>query len=243
MSAATVIRLRSRFDNSLRSQTSSNSTRSVSSTSFGEKSPISFLAPSDGFGILDSSFHNNFSFSAADQLLQVFGIAGTLDWNFCGCRFQLAKIIGRELHVHSSKVFLQAMQLGRSRNGDYPWFLRKQPGERDLSRCCLLLVGKFNDQIDQCLIRIAIFFRKARDDISEIVLVELCVLADRAGKKALSEWAERHEADAKLFQGGNDLFLRFAPPQGVFTLQRRHGLHSVCPADCLRPGLRQSKVS
>src|SRR5215831_920188 len=51
MSAATVIRLRSRFDNSLRSQTSSNSTRSVSSTSFGEKSPISFLAPSDGFGM------------------------------------------------------------------------------------------------------------------------------------------------------------------------------------------------
>src|SRR5579864_6725340 len=49
MSAATVMRLRSRFDNSLRSQTSSNSTRSVSSTSFGEKSPISFLAPSDGF--------------------------------------------------------------------------------------------------------------------------------------------------------------------------------------------------
>src|SRR5262252_5538164 len=51
MSAATVIRLRSRFDNSLRSQTSSNSTRSVSSTSFGEKSPMSFLAPSDGFGM------------------------------------------------------------------------------------------------------------------------------------------------------------------------------------------------
>src|SRR5215472_11143787 len=66
MSAATVIRLRSRFDNSLRSQTSSNSTRSVSSTSFGEKSPISFLAPSDGFGILDSSFHNKF-FSFSDR--------------------------------------------------------------------------------------------------------------------------------------------------------------------------------
>src|SRR5215472_10118335 len=63
MSAATVIRLRSRFDNSLRSQTSSNSTRSVSSTSFGEKSPISFLAPSDGFGILDSSFDSNLFFS------------------------------------------------------------------------------------------------------------------------------------------------------------------------------------
>ena len=45
------VRLRSRLDNSLRSQTSSNSTRSVVSTSFGEKSPINFLAPSDGFGI------------------------------------------------------------------------------------------------------------------------------------------------------------------------------------------------
>src|SRR5215469_6891509 len=139
------------------------------------------------------------SFSAADKLLQVFGIAGTLNWNFCSGHFQLAKIIGRELHVHSSKVFLQAMQLGRSRNGDYPWFLRKQPGERNLSRCHFLLVGEFNDQIDQCLIRIAIFFRKAWDDVSEIVLVELRVLADRASKKALSEWTVRHEADAKLF--------------------------------------------
>src|SRR5579884_1572248 len=54
MSAATVMRLRSRLDNSLRSHTSSNRTRSVSSTSFGEKSPISFPAPSEGFGICSS---------------------------------------------------------------------------------------------------------------------------------------------------------------------------------------------
>src|SRR5581483_2618566 len=54
MSAATVMKLRSRLDNSSRSHTSSNRIRSVSSTSFGEKSPISFLAPSEGFAISGS---------------------------------------------------------------------------------------------------------------------------------------------------------------------------------------------
>src|SRR5579863_7591439 len=45
--AATVIRLRSRLDNSLRSQTSSKRTRSVSSANFGAMSPINCCAPLD----------------------------------------------------------------------------------------------------------------------------------------------------------------------------------------------------
>ena len=42
MSAATVIRLRSRGESSWRAQMSPNRTSSVSDTSFGEKSPISY---------------------------------------------------------------------------------------------------------------------------------------------------------------------------------------------------------
>ena len=46
ISVATVIRLRSRFDNSVRSLTSPNKTSSVSETSFGAKSPIALCAGS-----------------------------------------------------------------------------------------------------------------------------------------------------------------------------------------------------
>src|SRR5271157_2289797 len=56
ISAATVTRLRSRFDSSWRSQISPKSTRSVSSTSLGAKSPIIFSAAEGSLLIFITSY-------------------------------------------------------------------------------------------------------------------------------------------------------------------------------------------
>src|SRR2546423_13985397 len=105
------------------------------------------------------------------------------------------------------------MQLGRARYGDDPRLLRQQPGESNLRRRSFLLLCEPTDQIYQRLIRFPVLFRKARDDVAEVVLVELCVFADRSGEKALPQRAERHEADAKLFKCRDDLVFWLSKPQ------------------------------
>src|SRR6184192_4049949 len=65
------------------------------------------------------------SFSAADQLLKLFGIAGALHRNLRRCHFQSMEIIRRELHIDSSDVLLQAVQFRRSWNGNDPRLLRE----------------------------------------------------------------------------------------------------------------------
>jgi hypothetical protein len=42
------------------------------------------------------------------------------------------------LDCHGSDVFIETMQLGRPRDGDYSWVLREQPRQRDLRRCRFL---------------------------------------------------------------------------------------------------------
>src|SRR3984893_793374 len=92
------------------------------------------------------------------------------------------------------------MQLGRARDRHYPRFLRKQPSECDLSRRHLLLLRKSAQQIHQRLIRFPVLWRKARDDVAEIVFVELRIFADLSGEEALAERAEWNEADAEFLE-------------------------------------------
>jgi hypothetical protein len=56
MSATTLIRLRSRLDSFVRSQTSPKRTSSVTETSFGAKSPIAFCAGGHGLRVGHVSF-------------------------------------------------------------------------------------------------------------------------------------------------------------------------------------------
>ena len=47
----------------------------------------------------------------------------------------LAEVVGRRGHVNRSDVLLQALQLAGAWDGNDPWLLGKQPGQRDLGRC------------------------------------------------------------------------------------------------------------
>ena len=59
-----------------------------------------------------------------------------------------------------------------------------------------------------------------------------------ARQKASAEGAEGHKADPELLKYRKDLFFRFAPPEGVFALQRRHRLLRVGLTDVGNPSLR-----
>ena len=88
----------------------------------------------------------------------------------------LTEILGRKLDRNCSDVFFETMQLRCTRDRHDPWFLGEQPGDRDLSRCCIFLFCSFGKQIDQRLICFPSLWGKARDDVAEVGAVELRIL-------------------------------------------------------------------
>ena len=77
------------------------------------------------------------------------------------------------------------MQLSGTRNRHDPRLLGKQPGERDLSKRCLLPYCDLAQRIDQRQIRLPRLRRKARDDVAEVGTVERRFLIDLSREEAL----------------------------------------------------------
>src|SRR5207245_10994252 len=114
------------------------------------------------------------------------------------------------------------MKLRRAVDWPDPRPLRKQPSERDLSRCRLLSFCYVGKQINQGLIRFASFWGKARDDVAEISAIELRILGDLAGEKTLTKGAKWNESDSEIFEGRQHFLLRAYPQQLVFAQNYRN---------------------
>src|SRR6185437_12441562 len=56
---------------------------------------------------------------------------------------------------------------------EQPWLLRKQPSQRDLSRCCLLPLCDLAKEVNQGLVRFDCLRCKARENAAEIRAAEL----------------------------------------------------------------------
>jgi hypothetical protein len=65
--------------------------------------------------------------SAADSLLQVCRIPGTLHPDLGNGAVDLAEIVGTQFNVSRSGILLQPMQLGGSGDGNDPGLLSPQP--------------------------------------------------------------------------------------------------------------------
>src|SRR5579862_3441305 len=150
------------------------------------------------------------------------------------------KIVGGQLDCNRSDVFFEPMQLRRARDRHNPRLLRKQPGECYLGRRRLLMLRDLAEQIDECLIRLPVFGVKARDAITEIGAIELCILADRSRKEAFAKRAKWNEPDSEFFECGDNLFFRLSPPERIFTLQCGDWLNRVRATD--RPHTRFGKT-
>src|SRR5271166_1663332 len=94
--------------------------------------------------------------SPARQLFMEFRIPSPFELDLRGGTFDSAEIFRCKSDVRRPEIFFQAMQLGCARNRNDPRFLGQKPGERDLSRCCLLLFRESGEQINQGLIRFTI---------------------------------------------------------------------------------------
>src|SRR5438105_3314471 len=99
------------------------------------------------------------------------------------------------------------MQLRGAWDRNNPRLLRKQPGERDLSRCRLLPFCGAAEQINQRLIRLESLGREARESAAEVRAVESRVFVDLAREEAPAQWAVGHQANAEFLEGRNDFLL------------------------------------
>ncbi len=180
--------------------------------------------------------------SAPGQFFQRFGIAVAEHLDGLGGGFDVAQVVGRQLDRGRADILLQAMQLGRARNGNDPGLLRQQPGERDLGRRRLFSRGDRGEKIDQRLIGLERLGREARQRAAEIVAAETGLPGDRAGEEPLAERAVGHEADPEFLERRQHAFLGPAPPQRIFALQRRHRLDRMGAADGFFAGFGQSEM-
>src|SRR6202035_685981 len=110
------------------------------------------------------------------------------------------------------------------------------------SRCCFFALGDLAKEIHEGLIRFAILWGKARDDVAEIVFVELRIFADLSGEEAFAQRAKGNKADPEFLERGYHFLFRFSEPQRVFALQRGNGLNFVCSTDGLHARFGKSEV-
>src|SRR5438445_8769901 len=113
------------------------------------------------------------------------------------------------------------MQLRGAWDRNNPRLLRKQPSERDLSRCRLLPFCDAAEQINQGLIRLEGLRREAREGAAEVGAVELRAFVDLAREEALAQRAVRDEADPEFLKGRYHFLLGGPRPQRVFALEGR----------------------
>jgi len=97
----------------------------------------------------------------------MFRISGALDRNLRSGAFDFAQVVWGELDRNRSDIFIQARQLRRA-GSEQPWLLRKQPSQRDLSRCCLLPLCDLAKEVNQGLVRFDCLRCKARENAAEI---------------------------------------------------------------------------
>src|SRR5882762_11593142 len=148
-----------------------------------------------------------------------------------GGAFDRAEIVGCKFDCCRTDVFFEAMQLGRAWDWNYPWLLRQQPSQSDLTRRRLLPLCDLLKQIDQGVIRFSIRRRKPRDGVAKIGAIESRRFVDLACQETLSQRAKWNEADSKFFKGRQHFLLRFSEPKRVFALDSGDRLNCVCATD------------
>src|SRR5437763_750509 len=133
--------------------------------------------------------------STAHQPLVEFGVSCSFKLDARRGGLKSLNVLGRKFDLQRTQILFEAGQFRCPRDGNNPWLLVKQPGERDLSWCRLLLLRKARNHINQGLVRFPVLFVETRNNAAEIRAVELGIRSDFSGEEALAERAEWNEPD------------------------------------------------
>jgi hypothetical protein len=151
--------------------------------------------------------------SAVDHLRHGLGVAVADDGDGGRSGVDLGQVVSGELHVGGAEVLLEPLDPPGAGNRHDPRLLGEQPGERDLGPGAVLGGGDAGEQVDDCLVGGPRLSREPRQVGADVALAEGRGGVDAAGEEAAAERAERDQADAESFEGGDDLGLGLAPEQ------------------------------
>ncbi|VXC02812.1 hypothetical protein MICRO8M_70341 [Microbacterium sp. 8M] len=155
-----------------------------------------------------------------------------------GQRVEVCDLVSGEADHCRRTVLLNAREAARSGDRHDPRLLGEQPGQGDLAGGGADALREPGDVIDQRLIAGEVLVLEARNATADVVLREGRRGIHRPGEEALAERAERHETDAQLGEGRQDLRLRVSRPERVLALDGGHREDRVRSADgrCRRLG-------
>src|SRR5215217_3517978 len=143
--------------------------------------------------------------------------------------FDLGELVGGQLDVNGTDVFLQPVQLSRPGNRHDPRLLGQQPCQSDLAWSSTFALRDAAEKVDDGLIVSQRLRCEPRDRATDVVAaVETGRGVDRACEEAFAERAVGHEADTEFLAGWEHFLFWPAPPQRVLTLDGRHRLDGVC---------------
>src|SRR5205085_4922324 len=88
-----------------------------------------------------------------------------------------------------------------------------------------------------------IFSLEARRISPVIIRRKIFEAPDLPGQESASQGAVGHESNAEFARCGKNFVLWIARPQGIFSLQRRNGMHLVRAAYGRGGSFRQSEIA
>src|SRR5271157_5461589 len=180
--------------------------------------------------------------STIDSLLQMRRVSISLHCDLRDSCGDIAEVLLGQFDVRCAQILLKPMQLRCSGNRNNPRFLSKQPSNRDLRRCSLLLPRNVAKHIHKGLVRFPVLLIETWNDVAKIGAIELRFLVNCAREETLPQRTKWHEADAEFIESRQNLALHLSPPERIFALHGGDWLNGVRTTDRLNTGLGKTEV-
>jgi len=170
-------------------------------------------------GDLPTCFLNNPRLlSPIRHSFQFFRVPGALHSDLCRGDIELPEIIRNELDGNRSDVLFKALQFRGAGNRDDPGFLCKEPGERELSGCRILLRGECSIRSTRARFALRASGEK-RGKLPRVSSGSNCVFSVIVpSEEPPAKRTERNKADAKFFKRGNDFLVSGRFHQSEYSL-------------------------
>lgn len=123
--------------------------------------------------------------SAIHELLEMLGVAVTVNCDGRQGALDVREIVGSQLHGGRRDVLLESRLFGRAGNRRHPRFLRKNPCERDLGGRRAFVGRDAPQRIHEGEVRLACCGVEPWNQPSKIVGAELGFFVDGTGQKSL----------------------------------------------------------
>ncbi len=146
-------------------------------------------------------------------------------------------------HRQGPDVVLQIGAALGAGDGHHVVALGRQPRQRHLARGATVGLCHLLHHLDQGQVVVEVPLVEAGVGAPEVVVGQGVPVGEGAGQHPPAQGAERHEADAELTAGGDDLALQVPGEQGPLALQGGDGVLGRTPAHGVDRRLRQAEVA